>query len=397
MAFFSAPLDQLPHLDDAAAEHAVAVCESLKALVADAPDGFLPFDEYMQHILYAPGLGYYSAGSLKFGAAGDFVTAPLMTSLFSQTLAQYILNHRQGADSILEIGAGNGQMAVDILLFLQAEHALPEHYYILEASGDLRQRQQVLMKQQLCQEVFSRVQWLGSLPPQGSFQGMIIGNEVMDAMPVKRFVLEKGGVSELGVTWEGDGLIWQSTAADSKLAEYIRQHLPGDLQDYPDGYIFEVNLMLAGWIKELSDCLYQGQILMLDYGYERAEYYRSDRTGGTIRGYFRQYAVDDVLLYPGLMDVTAWVDFTGIAESAQTVGLNVSGYTTQGNFLLDVGLLQLADSGLDDQTSTQYLTQVEQIKTLLEPGEMGENVKVIALTKSCDINSGFTRDMRYRL
>ncbi len=397
MAFFSTPLSELPPLDDDAAGHAANVLDSLQVLIRSKSGGFLPFDEYMHHVLYEPGLGYYSAGSAKFGAAGDFVTAPLMTPLFSQTLAKYIQNHMAEGDSVLELGAGNGRMAVDILLLLQAERALPEKYLILEASADLRQRQQQYIKTCLDESTFSRVQWLGTLPESTSFRGFIIGNEVIDAMPVKRFVLKGGQIYELGIAWEQDGLCLKIQEVDDDLSESISARLLVDVSKYPEDYISEINLLLPAWIEGLANCMQQGQILMLDYGYERSEFYQADRTQGTIRGYYRHYAVDDALQYPGLMDLTAWVDFTAVAEGAQNAGLDVAGYTTQANFLVDSGLLMLADSGLGEQTTTEYLSQVEQIKRLLEPGEMGESVKVIALTKSRDVENGFSRDMRYRL
>lgn len=398
MAFFNTSLADLPPPDNDAARHATNVQNSLHALIECKEDGFLPFDEYMQHILYAPGLGYYSAGCVKFGAAGDFITAPLITPLFAQTIASYIQRHLLIGDSILEVGAGNGQMAADILLSLHSAGKLPERYFILETSGDLRQRQQALLSENLGRLVFSRIEWLETLPDSPGFKGLIIGNEVIDAIPVKRFIIQNSEVYELGIGWEQGCLVWRQAAqSDMNLSNAVVKQLPTAASDYPDGYASEINLLLPAWVNGLADFLQEGQILMFDYGYERTLYYRTDRTQGTVCGYYKHFAVGDILRYPGLMDITAWVDFTALAESAQQAGLDVAGYTTQASFLVGNGLLELHNFDLKKETLTTQLSHAEQIKCLLEPGEMGENTKVMALTKSRHVVSGFSQDMRYRL
>ncbi len=398
MAFFSTYLNELPEPDAEARRHGDRVLTSLRQKI-DSAGGFISFSEYMQHVLHAPGLGYYSAGREKLGSAGDFITAPMISPLFSQTLGQHLLSVLPDKGAILELGAGSGTMAADILLHLEKHQALPESYLILEPSADLQARQRQYLEQRLT-STFDRIDWLDSLPDKDSFTGIMIANEVMDAIPVEHFALQEGEIHQLGIGMEASRPCWKSRTAPAKLATQIEACLPLAVTDYPDGYRSEINLLLPGWIKALSSGLRTGGVLLLDYGYERAMYYRPDRLHGSLRAYYRHYDVDDVLLYPGLADLTAWVDFTAVAESALAAGLLVSGYATQANFLLENGLLNLMQSGIngdDRQVNPGHLSSAEAVKRLLEPGEMGETVKVISLTKNSEPGPGFTQDIRYRL
>ncbi len=399
MAFFSTHLNRLPEPDAEASRHGDRVLASLEQKINSA-GGFISFAEYMQHVLHAPGLGYYNTGREKLGSAGDFITAPEISPLFGQTLGQHLLSALPDKGSILELGAGLGTMAADILLHLQKHRALPDTYFILESSADLQVRQRQYLAQHLPPGIVDRVDWLDHLPDEHSFTGIIIANEVMDTMPVEHFQIQGGSIYQLGIGIEASRLHWKSRTAPTELAARIEADLPLAITDYPDGYKSEINLLLPDWIKALSSSLARGGLLLIDYGYEREMYYRPDRTRGSLRAYYRHHDVDDVLLYPGLADVTAWVNFTAVAESALAAGLRVSGYTTQANFLLENGLLDLMRPKTDNdggQIDPGYLASAEAVKILLEPAEMGETIKVIYLTKNSEPGPRFERDMRHNL
>jgi len=394
MVFVKRDIGDLPALDTAQDAHMQKVLGSLGDLI-EANNGFIGFDDYMAHVLYAPGLGYYSAGVTKFGAGGDYVTAPLISSLFSQTLARFMKRHTPGDGDILELGAGTGVMAADILQALASEGRFPGKYYILELSADLRQRQQQTLEARV-PDLVDRVCWLDSLDEETGFHGVIVANEVMDAMPVKRFVLRASEIRELGVGVEAGMPRWKEKTPDAGFEQHVLQCLQAPISHYPDGYCSEINLQLDGWIATLSSCLQQGTLLLIDYGFDRNDYYQPRRADGTLRGYYRHHAVDDPFFRPGLTDITAWVDFTRLAEAAGNHGLNVCGYTSQANFLLDSGLADLVgERPLGSEASRFQLA--EEIKRLTLPGEMGETVKVMVLSKNDHIEAGFSRDMRYSL
>lgn len=398
MAYFNTTLDDLPALDTDSRQHAERMLTYLAEMIA-SHDGFIGFDQYMHAALYAPGLGYYSAGSEKFGPAGDYVTAPLMTPLFSQALAHFMAASMQSGDAILELGAGSGMMAADMLAYLETVAALPSDYRILEPSADLQQRQAATLR--VSAPVYSNnISWLDSLPGDGAFNGVIVGNEVVDAMPVKRFVLQAGQILELGVGLDDGRLCWKTSTADDGFRQAVLSRLPYPLADYHDGYCSEYRPAVDGWVKMLSEYMRSGMVVLLDYGHERSSYYDTSRLNGTLRGYYRHYMLEDPFTFPGMVDLTASVDFTEIAESAVQHGFQVAGYTSQANFLIDNGLLDLAQQMLDadsQQDTMGRLSQAEAIKCLTDPGEMGESVKVLVLTRSRDIETGFVRDQRYRL
>jgi SAM-dependent MidA family methyltransferase len=397
MAYFDTTLDRLPDLDEVSAGHAKKVRQYLLDQIHQH-DGFIGFDQYMQLVLYAPGLGYYSAGSRKFGASGDYVTAPMISPLFSETIAHFITRQQQPGDEILELGAGTGVMAADIISSLRANDQRPSAYRILEPSADLRQRQQQTLESvndgsapELC--------WIDQLDDRQSFSGFILGNEVIDAMPVRRFVLQSGVVQELGVGLDAGDIALKVRQADEQLASQVRSSLPLSINAYPDGYCGELLPTVDGWVKALGHYMSTGMILLLDYGYERAEYYRPDRVGGTIRGYFRHFLVTDPLVYPGMMDLTASVDFTRLAEAAVNHGFQVAAYTSQANFLIEQGLLEIGQAKMAQQilSDKQRLQSAEAVKLLTDPGEMGESIKVIVLTRGRELQKGFVKDLRYRL
>ncbi len=391
-------LQELPPPDPDAAVHSARLQDLIRAEIA-AAGGSISFAHYMELALYAPGLGYYSAGARKFGAGGDFVTAPEISPLFGRCMArqcQQVLQHLSEGD-ILEIGAGTGALAADLLGELEALGRLPGRYLILEVSADLRERQRMLLRERLPAHLLPRVHWLDRLPGAG-FQGVIVGNEVLDAVPIRRFRWTGQGVRELRVGWQDGRFVWREEPAEPPLAAAVAS-IRGEVgEGWPEDYASEINLGLAPWIWELGARLARGLILLIDYGYPRREYYHPQRATGTLMCHYRHRAHPDPLILTGLQDITAFVDFTAVAEAGVAAGLDVMGYTTQAHFLLGCGLdALLASSDLEDSRSHLELTR--QAKVLMLPGEMGERFKAIALARGIEVPLvGFAlQDHRHRL
>ena len=391
-------LQSLPLPDNHGLRHSQAVHDALCEYI-NTQNGVIRFDQYTAFVLYKPGLGYYSSGNQKFGAAGDFTTAPEISPLFSRCMANQcrsILEHIDNS-AILELGAGSGIMACDILQHLEQMGTLPAEYMILELSAELRDRQQTLIKQQAA-HLFDRVKWLDALPEDASFSGIIIGNEVLDAMPVRRFIIDEGEYRQLGVCVADDQLAWKIMDMDEALTEEtekIPQFLSGN---FCNDYISEINLQLQPWLAALSACLYRGAVLLIDYGYPLAEYFHPQRSGGTLLCHYRHRVHDDPFLYPGLQDITASVNFTALAEKAVQCGFELSGYTSQTYFLTGNGLEnEMRRYAQPDARTRAEISRQARILTL--PGEMGERFKAIVLTKEFDtILQGFSiRDQRILL
>ncbi len=368
-------MNNLPTPDTLSQSHS----DRLKQQIAKeiSQKGPIPFSRYMELALYAPGLGYYSAGARKFGEAGDFVTAPELSPLFSHCLARQcaqILKQIK-TPSILEFGAGSGIMALEILKELERQQQLPHRYYILEVSADLRERQQTLFKEKAPQYL-PRLEWLDQLP-KNPIKGVILANEVLDAMPIHKFKIENG-IKEFYVDYKNEQFVWEiKSPSDARLEKAIKQ-LDINLNE---PYESEINLFLPAWIKSLSDSLEQGLVLLIDYGFPRYEYYHPDRTMGTIMCHYRHRAHEDPLILQGIQDITAHVDFTAIAEAAVDAGFTVEGFTHQAAFLLNCGIstaVETIDNELD------HYNRAQQIKRLTLPSEMGELFKVIALTKGIE-------------
>jgi SAM-dependent MidA family methyltransferase len=374
--------------------------ERLLALIRaeiERAGGWIDFHTFMTLALYAPGLGYYSAGTHKLGRGGDFTTAPEISSLFSRCVARQCAQVLQQLHrgSVLELGAGSGAMARDVLRELQQLHSLPERYYILEVSGDLRARQQALLREAL-PDFYERVQWLDHLPRD--FVGVIVANEVLDALPVQRFAIEPDGPRSLGVSITSQGLAWQTQPATPELLTAV-QAIQRELSEpLSSGYCSEINLQLPAWMNSLAETLRSGMMLFIDYGWPQRQYYSSERTRGTLSCFFRQRMHDDPLINVGLQDITAWVDFTALAEAGVNAGLELKGFATQAHFLFGAGLQELlADMSEQDDAMRWQLSQ--QVQKLTLPGEMGESFKAMAFAKDCDIElAGFSfRDLRDRL
>ena len=390
----ASPLQVLPPLSVDEARHSEELLAVIREQVA-ANGGWLCFERFMELALYAPGLGYYSAGSHKLGAGGDFVTAPEVSDLFSRCVARQcaqVLAVTGG--EILELGAGSGRMAAAILTELARAGALPERYAILEVSADLAARQRERIAQ-LPQALAARVVWLTQLPVQ--FTGVVLANEVADALPCRRFALHEGAVQELGVALDAGARLQERPAAPAPELLHECTRLFGELgAALPDGYVSEVCLRADAWIASLADALDTGAILLFDYGLPRRHYYHPQRATGTLRCHFRQRAHDDPYINVGIQDITAWVDFTRLAAAALAAGLSVEGFATQAAFLLASGLEEMtaaAGSGLE------RARLAGEARRLIMPEEMGEAFKVLALGRDLKIElSGFVlQDLRHLL
>jgi len=371
--------------------HSVQVAEAIRAEIV-AAGGWIAFSRYMEMALYAPGLGYYSAGLQKFGAGGDFVTAPEISSLFGRTLARQAAQIIQAsAGDVLELGAGTGRLAVQLLGELERLEALPQRYLILEVSAHLRTVQRETIVRELPPALVERVQWLERLPTD--FSGCIIANEVLDALSVHVISSHQDGIYERGIGIEGDGFGWQERKLEAGVLHDIARELK-----LPADYMTEVCLALPALIASLADVLQRGAMLLIDYGFPRSEYYHPQRGGGTLMCHYRHLAHDNPLLFPGLQDITAHVDFTGVAEAGVKHGLQVLGYTSQAQFLINSGITDLL-SRISPSDAASYLPLAAEAQKLLSPAEMGELFKVIALGKGLEQPlQGFTRgDKRHAL
>lgn len=368
----------LPGPDALSAAHSQCVAEFIRARIREA-GGSISFAEYMQHSLYAPGLGYYTAGSSKFGADGDFVTAPEVSPIFGRVLARQcaeVLTEVRGG-SILEYGAGSGKLARDVLQALERLDALPERYEILEVSGDLQQRQAAFLRAEL-PGLISRVSWIHA-PPE-NHTGVIIANEVLDALPVERFIRTTTGIEQVRVVAEGEAFGITPMPAPQNLSKAVLAIEDELGEGLPSGYVSEISLGLPGWVSTLADSLKRGLVFLFDYGVTRREYYAHERSGGWLRCHFRHHVHDNPLILPGIQDLTAWVDFNAVAEAAVNAGLEIAGYSAQAQFLLGGGL----DVEMREFASLPLKTQLElsgQIKTLTLPAEMGEHFKCMALRR----------------
>ncbi|MCP5230427.1 SAM-dependent methyltransferase [Accumulibacter sp.] len=341
-----------------------------------AAGGWIGFDRFMALALYAPAQGYYSGGAHKFGAAGDFVTAPELGPLFAQTLAaQAAQLLALSSPRIVEVGAGSGQLAADLLGELEKRGTLPESYEILELSGELRQRQRQTLATQVPQ-LLARVRWLEQLPDR--FDGLVLANEVLDAMPVHLVLWNEAGVAERGVAVDNGQFVWIDRPAAGRLRARA-QALAAEC-DIPPGYLSEVALLAADWVAAWAAILGRGALLLIDYGFPRREYYHPQRAAGTLMCHYRHHAHAEPFYLPGLQDITAHVDFTAVVESGCQAGLELLGYGSQSSFLLNCGLAEvLARTPASD--ARRYLPLAGAANKLVSPAEMGELFKVIALGK----------------
>ncbi len=363
---------RLPEPDDAAKASSLALSRRIAGEI-EANGGWLPFARYMELALHCPGLGYYGGGSRKFGTSdegGDFVTAPEITPLFGQALAAQVAQIMLAAEPVvLEVGAGSGRLAADLLSALQAGGETPARYLILELSGELRERQRETLAAAV-PELLDRVRWLDALPER--FSGCVLGNELLDAMPAHAVAWREDGLKERGVTMADGRFGWAERPAADFLAAAAAE-IPVRAP-----YVGELGLIAAGWTAEWGERLVEGALLLIDYGLPRHEYYHPDRNGGTLRCHYRHRSHDDPFWWPGLSDITSHVDFTAIAEAGHGAGLDVLGYTSQANFLINCGLGDLL-TARRETSEVSGLRAARAAQMLISPNEMGELFKVIAL------------------
>ncbi|HJR69052.1 MAG TPA: SAM-dependent methyltransferase [Gammaproteobacteria bacterium] len=379
---------ELPVPSGEALQQSAALVEKIRAEIARS-GGWLAFARYMELALYAPKLGYYSGGSTKLGAAGDFVTAPELSSALGVALAPTLDGELRAldADTVLELGAGSGALAAQ-LLDAFAKLGRDVRYLILERSADFRERQQVALRR-----FAPRVEWLATLPAE-PFAGVIVANEVLDALPVVRFAKLGGEARALGVVAAGDGFRWGESRAVPAVAAAVASLERKLGRELRDGHRSELCLALPALLASLGAILTRGSLVFVDYGLVRAEYYHEQRADGTLICHYRHRAHDDPFLYPGLQDITAWVDFSACADGAVAAGLTVAGFTTQGQFLAHA-LAALPPSLAIDLATPRAQSA---LKTLLLPGEMGERFKVLLLRNRHEGGPALPgRDFRHRL
>jgi SAM-dependent MidA family methyltransferase len=370
-----------------------AVSSELTALIREEirRAGSIGFSRYMELALYAPGVGYYMVGKEKLGASGDFTTAPESFPLFGRCLAvtaREVLE-QLGDGDVLEVGAGSGKLAVELLRELDRAGTPPRRYYILDVSPHLRARQAQTLREAV-PSLCDRVQWLDRLP--ATFSGLVLGNELLDAIPVERFQVGPDAVRQLRVDWKDDGFAWTDAPAGAPLTERVA---PSRLAP---GYASEVGFAAEAWTRSVADILQSGMVLLVDYGFPRAEFYHPDRSGGTLMCHYRHRTHADPLILTGLQDITAHVDFTAIAEAGADAGLDVLGYTSQAAFLIGSGLEHVAGR-LDPSDVRAHLALTDQIKKLTLPHEMGELYKVLALGRGLQrpLKAFSLQDRRHRL
>lgn len=381
-------LSALPEPDAIARAHSERLVRRIRDDIAR--HGAIPFWRYMELALYAPGLGYYSAGARKFGSEGDFVTSPELGPLFAQCVAQAVapILRGLGADAVFfELGGGSGAFACDLLAHLQRLDALPARYEMLEPSADLRQRQAERIAA-LAPELAARVQWRDA-PPEHDWRGVLFANEVLDALPTPRFAIEAGEVMEEHVVWSGDGRFMSVLRpADALLGGAVRRVEQALQAPFAHGYRSELLPQLPYWVQAVGGLLREGAMLFVDYGYPRTEYYLPERRDGTLVCHYRHRAHADPFALPGLQDLTAFVDFTALAEAGCGAGFDLAGYCSQASFLLGNGLAErLEEAQALPERERHQLTLAAKRMTL--PGEMGERFQVMGFERGVDLAAAF--------
>ena len=389
----------LPVPDDAAQAHSERLAALIRAEIA-AEGGSMPFSRFMERSLYAPGLGYYSAGSTKFGEAGDFTTAPELGPLFASCVAQAVapvLQQLGPEAGFVEIGGGSGAFAEIMLKRLLELDALPTRYAILEPSADLRERQRERLEQRLIPPVFDLLEWLDG-PPSETWDGVLFANEVIDALPTPRFAIANDEVYEEHVAVQDGRFVTVLRPADDFLGNTVRQVEQRIGHRFAEGYRSELLPQLPYWIQAVSGGMRRGAMLFVDYGYPRGEYYLPDRTDGTLRAFYRHRMHAQPLLWPGLQDITASVDFTALAEAGVAAGFDFAGYCSQASFLLGngmAGVLERIERIADDG---ERLRRTEEVKKLTLPSGMGERFQVMGFEKDVAFGTAFLAgDLSFRL
>lgn len=385
-------LPPLPAPEPQAREHS----ERLRDFIAGqirAAGGAIPFARYMELALYAPTLGYYSAGARKFGADGDFVTSPELGPTFAECVAQATAPVFARSDAeerwFFELGGGSGAFAEAALKRFAALGILPDRYVLLEPSADLRERQQQRLQAMLPADLFARCQWLDG-PPEREWHGVLFANEVLDALPTSRFLMRGGEVYEEFVALDQEGRFLRvEQPADALLHSAVR-HVEHDIEaPFPDGYRSEILPQLPYWIQAVGGLLREGAMLFVDYGYPRREFYLPERSDGTLVCHYRHRAHGDPFFLPGLQDITAFVDFTALAEAGVHAGFDFSGYCAQASFLIGNGLTQRLEDIESLGDEVERYRRHQEIKKLTLPGEMGERFQVMGFQRGVDLRAAF--------
>jgi len=379
---------------DPSLDHSLLVREQLIQHI-NTRDGWISFEEFVDFVMYKPGLGYYSAGAEKIGHSGDFTTAPEISKLFGMALANQItpiLDHYQ-SPSIIEIGAGTGKLAFDIMTQLNDYQVNFDRYYILELSADLKQRQQSMLSH-LPTKTLNKIVWLDSIP-MDSIDGVIIANEVIDALPFTRFKSQNGQVYELGISVEDNQLIEQPRLADEILSNTVDSIAKEIGMTFQDGYTSEIRINFGSWFRTIESMLSSGSIFFVDYGYARQEYYDEERTNGSMICHYRNVAHEDPLSNLGIQDISASVDFSQLADVALQRNIEVGFFTSQADFLINAEILGVIESVIDEGLKMR-LTQ--EVKQLLLPNQMGEVFKCMLLNKNINPdNFDGIKDLRHTL
>lgn len=390
----------LPSPDHDALAHSQRLAELLREEIR-AQHGSIPFSRFMERCLYAPGLGYYSAGSTKFGEGGDFVTAPELGPLFATCIATAVapvLRQLGPEAEFFEIGGGSGALAEVVLKRLLDLDALPARYAILEPSADLRERQRERLARHLIPPVYELVEWLDG-PPQEDWEGVLFANEVIDALPTPRFTLRDGEVFEEHVALDDTGAFVRADCpADALLAAAVRHVERYVERPFADGYRSELLAQLPYWIQAVMGGLKRGAMLFVDYGYPRGEFYLPERDEGTLRAFYRQRMHADPYAWPGLQDLTASIDFTALAEAGTQAGFDLAGYCDQASFLLTNGLperLQEVEARADESAKLRFRNEA---RKLTLPSEMGERFQVMGFSRDVEFGAAFlANDLSWRL
>ncbi len=365
-----------------ALQNEIQLSEQLKTKIIQfihSSHGWISFDSFMEHALYDPELGYYTGTLRKFGEKGDFVTASEISSFFAKTLCiQFKEIFQSVARNIIEIGGGSGQFALQVIQSLTSDNEHINHYFILEISHSLRRQQYELLINHLPSHLFSKIQWIEEIPEE--FEGIIFCNEFLDALPVDLIKKESGKYYQKGVGVENDLFIWKD-----KSIEDISSYEQATLENLPDNYLIEHSFHIKSWLNKMSQSLNKGIVLIIDYGFNQTEYFHEQRSQGTLMCHFKHYAHDNPLIQIGIQDITTHVNFSYVAREASKSGLNIAGYISQANFLINCGILNLLETvNLEDRAL--YMQSVMEVQKLLSPSEMGDLFKVLILEKNMNID-----------
>ena len=363
-----------------ASEIEIQLSEQLKTKIIQtihSNDGWISFDRFMELALYDPEFGYYTGSLRKFGEKGDFVTASEISSFFSKTISiQFKEIFRSLDKNIIEIGAGSGKFALEVIQSLDSENI--DHYFILEISHSLRKHQYDLLIKHLPPHLFSKVLWIDEIPQE--YRGIVFCNELLDALPVDLIKKVSGVYYQKGVGLENDIFIWKDKPIIN-LTIYDRINL----ESLPDDYLIEDAIHIKSWINKINESIVKGVVIIIDYGFNHSEYFHEQRSQGTLMCHFKHHAHDNPLIQVGIQDITSHVNFSYVAREASNIGLNINGFISQANFLINCGILELLEK-VNIEDSALYMKSVSEIQKLLSPSEMGDLFKVMIIEKSMDIN-----------